>query len=126
MNKTLAALVVTASAATLALSAPPPAARADYTPGCETVRWGFLGSQRRTICDGPVNPGDGGWLRARVIWTPAGYVPRTTYCGSYSCSSSGGYYREETLQAKETYYVLPTNVLPDEPGWLPAGTDVIR
>lgn len=93
--------------------------------GCETVRWGFLGSQRRTVCDGP-RRADGSWTRARVIWTPAGYVPRSTYCGTYSCSSSGGYYREESLQAKETYVVFDANVLPDEPGWLPPGTDTIR
>ena len=100
-------------------------ADADPSIGCETIRWGFLGSQRRTICDGP-RRADGSWTRARVVWTPAGYVPRSTYCGTYSCSSSGGYYREETLQAKETYVVFDSNVLPDEPGWLPPGTDVIR
>ncbi|AGT14066.1 hypothetical protein PAPYRUS_56 [Mycobacterium phage Papyrus] len=100
-------------------------AKADPGVGCETIRWGFLGSQRRTICDGPRRP-DGSWERLRLIWTPAGYVPRYTYCGSYTCSSSGGYYREETLQGKETYVVFDHNVLPDEPGWLPPGTDIIR
>lgn len=93
--------------------------------GCETIRWGFLGSQRRTICDGP-RRADGSWERLRIIWTPAGYVPRTTYCGRYSCSSSGGYYREESVQGKETYIVFDHNVLHDEPGWLPPGTDIIR
>jgi hypothetical protein len=93
--------------------------------GCETVDWGFLGSQQRTICDGP-RQADGSWMRYRVIWTPAGYVPRSTYCGSYSCSSSGGYYRPQTLQAKENYIVFDENVVQGEPGWLPPGTDIIR
>lgn len=100
-------------------------AKADPTVGCETIRWGFLGSQRRTICDGPRRP-DGSWTRARVIWTPAGYVPRNTYCSRYSCSSYGGYWRDESVQGKETYVVFDHNVLHDEPGWLPPGTDVIR
>ena len=42
--------------------------------------------------------------------------------GSYSCSSSGGYYREESTQRLETYIVFDYNVLPNEPGWLPPGT----
>jgi hypothetical protein len=122
-------LVAVAVGAALAFTGTAFAAQADADAdpgiGCETIRWGFLGSQRRTICDGPRRP-DGSWTRGRVVWTPAGYVPRSTYCGTYSCSSSGGYYREETLQAKETYVVFDSNVLPDEPGWLPPGTDVIR
>ena len=122
-------LVAVAAGAALAFTGTAFAAQADADAdpgiGCETIRWGFLGSQRRTICDGPRRP-DGSWTRGSVVWTPAGYVPRSTYCGTYSCSSSGGYYREETLQAKETYVVFDSNVLPDEPGWLPPGTDVIR
>lgn len=103
------------------------AAKANANPGigCETVRWGFLGSQRRTICDKPRNP-DGSWERLRIIWTPAGYVPRRTSCGSYTCSSTGGYHQEQTIQGRETYIVFDYNVLPDEPGWLPTGMDVIR
>lgn len=103
------------------------AAQADATPGigCETIRWGFLGSQRRTVCDGPVQP-DGSWVRAREVWTPGGYVPLSTYCSRYSCTSSGGYYREQSTQAFETYVVTPGTVLPDEPGHLPAGSVVIR
>lgn len=93
--------------------------------GCETIRWGFLGSQRRTICDSPRRP-DGSWLRAREIWTPAGYVPLNTYCSSYSCSSSGGYYRQQSTQGYEEYVVFDSNVLPDEPAWMPAGHVVIR
>ncbi len=93
--------------------------------GCETIHWGFLGGQRRTICDTPKRP-DGSWTRAREVWVPAGYVPRSSYCGTYSCSSSGGYYRERSTVAFETYVVFDSNVLPDEPGWLPTGSVVIR
>lgn len=95
------------------------------SPGCESIRWGFLGSQYRTICDGPQRA-DGSWDRVRRIWTPAGYVPRSTYCGTYSCSSSGGYYRQESTQGFERYVVFPHNVLPDEPGHLAAGSVVLR
>lgn len=99
-------------------------ARADYDAGCETVRWGMFGSQRRSICDGPKTGGS--WMRAREVWIPAGYVPAYTSCGTYSCSSSGGYYRERGTVAFEVYPVTDDTVLPDEPGWLPAGTVVIR
>ncbi|MGE2729005.1 CDGP domain-containing protein [Mycolicibacterium vaccae] len=93
--------------------------------GCETIDWGLFGSQQRTICDGP-RRFDGSWERLRIVWTPAGYVPRSTYCGTYSCTSSGGYYREESLQARESYIVFDHNIVPGEPGWLPPGTDIIR
>lgn len=113
------AVAVPAMALGLFAAAPVTEARADYEPGCEQVLWGFLGSQRRVICDGPVNPVDGGWNRVRVIGTPAGWV--SGYCSRYSFYCSPGYYREESIQKRETYYVLPSNVLPDEPGHLPAG-----
>ncbi|WP_243858130.1 hypothetical protein [Mycobacterium sp. DL440] len=100
-------------------------AKADPGVGCETIRWGFLGSQRRTICDTP-RLADGSWMRARVVWTPAGWVRGYCSFGTYYSSCSQGYYREETLQAKEVYPVNDGNVLPDEPGWLPTGSDVIR
>ncbi len=119
-------LIVGALAAiSIALGVAPPASAYGYDAGCETIRWGFLGSQWRTVCDGPRRP-DGSWERERRIWTPAGYVPRSTYCGTYSCSSSGGYYREESTTGYERYVVFDVNVLPDEPGWLPEGTLVIR
>jgi hypothetical protein len=92
-----------------------------YDPGCETVRWGFLGSQWRTICDGPKRA-DGSWERHRRIWYPAGWV--SGYCGYYSCSA--GHYREEGTTGYEEYVVFDSNVLPDEPGWLPTGSLVIR
>ncbi|QGJ90094.1 membrane protein [Mycobacterium phage Indlulamithi] len=103
-----------------------PKAKADgYDFGCETIHWGFLGSQRRIICDGPKRP-DGSWERGRVILTPAHYVPRSCYFGTYSSSCSGGYQVDTTVQARESYIVFDSNVLPDEPGWLPPGTDTLR
>ncbi len=100
-------------------------AAADPGIGCETIHWGFLGGQRRTVCDTPRRP-DGSWTRAREVWVPAGYVPGSTYCGTYSCTSSGGYYRERGTVAYEQYPVTDATVLPDEPGWLPSGSVVIR
>jgi hypothetical protein len=122
MMKKFVAAVIIALAGLTGLASP---AAADPGVGCETIHWGFLGSQLRTICDGP-RQSDGGWLRARVVWVPAHYVPQTTYCGSYSCSSSGGYYVGDTTYAKESYVVFDSNVLPNEPGWLPSGTDTLR
>jgi hypothetical protein len=49
--------------------------------GCQTEPFGFLGQQRRTLCDTPI-AGDGSWSRQRTIWAPANYTTR-------SCSSSG-------------------------------------
>lgn len=126
-KRTARAIVGTLSAAVLIGTGIGWAARADALPGvgCEQIRWGFLGTQRRTICDTP-RRADGSWTRERRIWTPAGYVPGSTYCGTWSCSSSGGYYREETTTGYEVYPVNDGNVLPDEPGWLPTGSVVIR
>lgn len=101
------------------------AARADVGVGCETIRWGLFGAQRRTVCDTP-RRADGSWTRSRLVWVPAGYVPRSTSCGTYSCSSSGGYYRGRGTVAYEQYPVTDETVLPDEPGWLPTGSVVIR
>lgn len=126
-KRTARRIVATVAAAVLTGTGIGWAAQAEASPnvGCESIRWGFLGSQYRTICDGPKRP-DGSWERVRRIWTPAGYVPRTTYCGRYSCNSSGGYYRDESTQGLEKYIVFDHNVLPDEPGWLPGGSLVIR
>lgn len=126
-KRTARKILVTAAAAIIGgtgLAIAPPQANADPI-GCETIRWGFLGSQLRTICDGPRRD-DGSWLRAREVWTPAGYVPIRTSCSQYSCTTTGGYYRQRSTQAFETYIVFDHNVLPDEPGWLPPGTNVIR
>lgn len=99
------------------------------TPGCETVGWGInlFGNwtQRRSICDGP-RQADGTWLRARAIWTPAHYVPVSCYSGRYYGSCSGGYFVEETVQAKETYITSDTTLPPNEPGWLPPATEIVR
>ena len=75
--------------------------------------------------DGPVQA-DGSWMRYRVIWAPAHHVAASSYCGTYSCSYSGGYDVDESIVAKESYVVFPSNVLPDEPGWLPTGTAILR
>ena len=94
--------------------------------GCETVRWGFLGlTQKRTICDTP-RYADGHWDRVRIIWAPAHYVPASSYCGTYSCNYSAGYSVDEQIYGKETYPVNDGDVLPDEPGWLPTGTAILR
>ncbi len=89
---------------------------------CKTEPWGFLGSQRRTLCDGPIS-GDGSWSRERTIWAPAHYS--TPICTSYgsnrsysSYNCSGGYFVNERLVSNETYPVRPETVLPDEPGHL--------
>ena len=91
---------------------------------CKTEPWGFLGSQRRTLCDGPIAK-DGGWSRQRTIWVPAHYTTPT--CTSYggssrswssSTSCTGGYFVNQRLVSDETYPVRPDTVLPDEPGHL--------
>lgn len=91
--------------------------------GCETVVWGFLASQRRTLCDGPIMP-DGHWQRARVIWTPAHQVPLTCY-GQYVVTCTGGYFVATSINKTEEYPVRPDNVLPDEPGHLDNGETVL-
>lgn len=90
----------------------PPKAQAEDGIGCETILWGFLGSQRRTLCDGPIQA-DGSWVRVRVIWWPERWVPVS--CSRYSCW--GGYWIEEGGN-REAYIVRPETVLPDEPGHL--------
>jgi hypothetical protein len=91
------------------------------TPNCKTEPFGFLGSQRRTLCDGPISS-DGSWSRERTIWVPAHYSMRSCTSGGSSYSSytncSGGYPIDERLVSNETYPVRPDTVLPDEPGHL--------
>lgn len=90
---------------------------------CKTEPWGFLGSQRRTLCDGPIAK-DGSWSRQRTIWVPAHFS--TPSCTSYGGSSSwasrtsctGGYFVNQRLVSDETYPVRPDTVLPDEPAHL--------
>ncbi|WP_239706828.1 CDGP domain-containing protein [Mycolicibacterium smegmatis] len=95
-----------------------PSANADVQPGCESVPWGFLGTQTRSICDEPMRP-DGSWVRYRMVWIPAHYVPIRTSCGTYSCTTSGGYWQDEQVFEKVKYPVRPETVVPGEPGWLP-------
>ena len=65
LRRTLVATAVGAAAAFTGIAWSTDAhADADPSIGCETIRWGFLGSQRRTICDGP-RRADGSWTRAR-------------------------------------------------------------
>jgi hypothetical protein len=83
---------------------------------------GFLGSERRTLCDGPISS-DGSWSRERTIWVPAHYsMPICSNTGgrSYSSYSScyGGYSVNEHVVSNETYPVRPDTVLSDEPGHL--------
>ena len=88
---------------------------------CKTEPWGFLGSQRRTLCDGPIS-NDGSWSRERTLWVPAHRdMPSCSRSGSsyYSSTSCyGGYWVNERLVSNETYPVRPDTVLPDEPGHL--------
>ena len=118
----LAAAVVTTAAGFAAT------AHADDNPpvptaaNCKTEPWGFLGSQRRTLCDTAISS-DGSWSRERTIWRPAHYsMPICTSHGGSSHSSytscSGGYFVDQSVVSNETYPVRPETVLPDEPGHL--------
>jgi hypothetical protein len=118
-------LIILAAAVGIATAAPVAMVNADPNLGCETIHWGFLGSKFRTIWDGPRQP-DGSWMRHRIVWRAAHYVPASSSCGTYSCSYNEGYSVGDTVFAKENYVVLDSNVLSDEPGWLPPGTDVLR
>lgn len=123
VRRFFAAMSVGVVVATGVLHAVAPAKAAPGV-GCETIRWGFLGGQRRTVCDTP-RRADGSWTRAREVWVPAGWVPG--YCsGGYWLSCSQGYHRERGTVAYEEYPVTDASVLPDEPGWLPTGSVVIR
>jgi hypothetical protein len=104
-----------------------PASGADVTAAapvaatnCKTELWGFLGSQRRTLCDGPISR-DGSWSRERTIWVPA--HRSSDYCPSigsdrYYRSCYGGYFVDQREISRETYPVRPETVLSDEPGHL--------
>jgi hypothetical protein len=94
--------------------------RAPSTANCKTDPWGFLGAQRRTLCDGPITS-DGSWSRERTIWLPAHYsMPICTSgggCSSYA-TCYGGHPVPERQISNETYPVRPETVLPGEPGHL--------
>ena len=129
LRRCVAGALLTAgiSATTVGLAAPSRADMGDQTPNfaspghanCTTDPWGFLGSQRRTLCDGPI-ASDGSWSRERTIWAPAHYTSRIcSSLGSDLYSSCyGGYFVDERLISDETYPVRPDTVLPDEPGHL--------
>lgn len=102
-----------------------PGAHADPNPpiGCQTDPWGFLGSEYRVICDGPIFP-DGSWNRIRVIGWDTRYVPGSCF-GSSFVSCTGGYTRQAGTSDKEMYKVTPETRLQDEPDHIPpANTDV--
>ncbi|ORA64136.1 hypothetical protein [Mycobacteroides franklinii] len=112
-NRITVALAAIAALAAMLLASP----NSHAEPGvkCETVLWGFLGGQRRTICDTPKRA-NGEWMRERTVWTPKYYVPfRCTY-GTYSSTCYGGYWVDQSVQTQEVYPVNDGNVLPDEPG----------
>ncbi|MEU0498778.1 hypothetical protein [Mycobacterium sp. NPDC006124] len=130
MTRRLALGAVLAVAPALVAVGAAASSQAQVTPspamGCETVHWGFLGFDRRQICDGAKRP-DGTWQRTRTVFTPSYVKPLT--CTSSSSGTSllctGGYPVPEATQTQESYVVAPDTVLPDEPGWLPPGTDDI-
>jgi hypothetical protein len=116
-------IAVVAAVAAVTSAAWTPVANADVHPGCQNDRWGFLGTQTRSICDGPLQA-DGSWVRFRMVWVPAHQVPISTYCSSYSCSTSGGYWQDEQVFEKVKYPVTPDTVVAGEPAWLaPTYTD---
>lgn len=89
--------------------------------GCEEILWGFLGSQRRLICDGPIRA-DGSWERYRIIGIPAHYRNPRMSCSSGSYTSNctfypGGWVEQQNIE-ETSYIVFPHNVLPNEPGHL--------
>ncbi|OQZ89348.1 hypothetical protein BST11_17970 [Mycobacterium alsense] len=90
-------------------------------PNCQISPWGFLGSQRREICDGPIQP-DGSWMRHRVIGIPAHYENPSSSCfggdGYSNCTFYPGGWVSDQIADDETYPVNPGTVLPDEPGHL--------
>ena len=134
MRRIAAGAVLAAAPAMIALGAAPAShAATDPGMGCETIHWGFLGSDRRQICDGP-KQSDGSWQRTRTIFTPAyikpfkcshdSFLDNTVFANNnFSCS--GGYQVPQTTETQESYVVTPGTVLPDEPGWLPPGTNNI-
>lgn len=108
------------AAAVVGLMLTPPEVHA-APPGCEQIAWGFLGSQQRLICDGPIRP-DGSWERSRVIGVPAHYRNARSSCSSGTYYSDCTFYPagwvEQVTVEDTSYIVFPWNVLPNEPGHL--------
>lgn len=122
MGGALLAMAITATAVGFAATSHAnPGVPAHAGANCKTDPWGFLGSQRRTLCDGPIAR-DGSWTRERTIWAPAHVTSYSCYSTpgrSYSSTNcSGGYFVPERLISNETYPVRPETVLRDEPGHL--------
>lgn len=126
MNKMAVAVL---GAALVGLGVAAPAAASPDGMGCDTVGHASLLNwiQKRTVCDGP-RYADGHWDRTRVIWTPAHTTSASSYCGTYSCSYTPAASYDLSIQERTTYPVSDApgaedQPLPDEPGWLPPGTD---
>jgi hypothetical protein len=118
--KTTLALTLSAIAV-IGVGAAPTATADPMPPNCVNDPIGLFKAKQRIICDTPIRP-DGSWSRERVFWVPAHQVPLTTNCyGTYSvtCSTTGGYFVDDSVLDDQTYLVFPDNVLPDEPGHLP-------
>jgi hypothetical protein len=82
-------------------------------PTCQTDPFGPFGSQRRTLCDGPIL-NDGSWSRERTIWVPG--HEQWPICTSQQSFCPTPYWVKETMISDQTYPVSPDTVLPDEPG----------
>lgn len=85
-DRRIAGVAVLAAAPALIAFGVPAVGHADTNPvqagagvGCETIHWGFLGADRRQICDGP-KQADGTWQRTRTVFTPSYFKP-------FSCAS---------------------------------------
>jgi hypothetical protein len=104
-----------------------PSANADDSDmGCEHIRWGFLGKDVRTICDGPLRP-DGSWERGRLISTPAHILPAKTTCsGTYSVTCT--FYEKryvDRVEIEKVFYTVTDDSIPaGEPGWLASGISI--
>ena len=60
------------------------------------------------------------------MYTPGHAVPLSCSSSSWGLlTCSGGNVVPETTRTQESYPVTAETVLPDEPGWLPPGTDDI-
>lgn len=133
-ERTMKKLVIASGlvAGAMALIPSPNADATPYDMGCENSGHAGLLNwiQRREICDGP-RQADGSWQRQRVIFTPAHTVPASSSCGDFGCTFSSEESYGLTVQEKTVYQVsdragAENQPLPDEPGWLPPGTDNIR
>jgi hypothetical protein len=114
-------LLISGVLAAAAISLAPSANASPIPQGCEAIPWGFLGTQTRQICDGPIQA-DGSWLRHRMIGVPAHYRNPSSSCsgGAYysNCTYYPGGWVGDQISEDQTYPVTADTVLPDEPGHL--------